>query len=328
MLRPQDVRRAAVVGAGTIGPGVALALLLGGLEVHLADLRAEALAVAGERIEAAMALLAEAGGLPEEASPADMRRRLTLSTAVEAAVAEADFVEECVPEDPEIKRDVLGQFERLARPGVWLATNTSTLGFAELIPLLRQPERLVGVHWVQPPYIVPTVEVIRGRQTADAAVTFAVGLLKRLGKVPVVVGDIPGFIVNRLQHVLLNEALSIVEQGSSLEDVDAAFRDALAPRLALWGIFGTHDRSVDKRTSLANARHITRLTGDPKFGPSPLFELRVAEGANGVAAGRGWYDYAGRNAADLLAERDRALLRLRRQLQRLAEGDQPPAARP
>ncbi len=175
----------------------------------------------------------------------------------------------------------------------------------------KRPERVVGQHWVQPAFLIPAVEVVRGDQTSPEAVEFCRALLERANKKPVVCKDIPGFIFNRFQHVLYTEALSIVEQGAAtIEDVDNAFRYGLSMRYPIWSILGTHDRAATKVTSLHVERYLRESTGDPKFGPSPLMEEKVAKGEIGIWAGKGWYDYSGQSVEALIEDRDRKITRM------------------
>jgi 3-hydroxyacyl-CoA dehydrogenase len=176
---------------------------------------------------------------------------------------------------------------------------------------MQHPDRVVGVHWFAPPYLIPTVEILRGDDTPQEAIDFAVELMQRVDKVPAVVKDIPGFILNRFQHVLITTALEIVEEGGvTFEDVDNAMRYGLAPRFPLWGIFGTHDRGVHKRTSSQAGAYISAATGNPKYGPHPLFLKAVEEGRFGIMAGKGWYDYSGQNLDDIQKQKDRELIRM------------------
>jgi 3-hydroxybutyryl-CoA dehydrogenase len=140
-------------------------------------------------------------------------------------------------------------------------------------------------------------------------VDFAVELMRRTGKVPSVLGDIPGFILNRFQHSIMTTALEIVEEGGvTYEDVDNAFRYGLAIRFPLWGIFGTHDRGVHKKTSADAGGYISQATGNPKYGPHPLLLQAAEEGRWGIMAGRdGWYDYPDKDAVK--RDKDRELIR-------------------
>ncbi len=310
MMKAEDVKIVTICGGGTIGPGVALAYAMAGFATRLADIKQEPLDRAKTSIEKYCQMMAEEQYLTAEQA-ASAQANMSYTTDVDGAIASADFVQEAVPEVVEIKQDFYAHAETVARPEVWLGTNTSTMKLSDITAKMQQPERVVGVHWFAPPYLIPTVEVLRGDKTPQAAIDFAVAIMKRANKVPCVVKDIPGFILNRFQHVLLTTALEIVEEGGvTFEDVDNAFRYGLAPRMPLWGIFGVHDRGVHKKTSSQAAAYISNATGNPKYGPHPLFLKAVEEGRFGIMAGKGWYDYAGQDPTELAKQKDRELVRM------------------
>jgi 3-hydroxyacyl-CoA dehydrogenase len=310
MLMADDVRTVAVIGSGTVGPGVALAYAMAGFVVWLADIKVEAIERARTSIDAACRLLAE----EEYLSAADAEQaigRIRPTTDVDAAVRTADFVQEAIPEDVQLKQQLYRHLETVARPDVWLGTNTSTFQIADITAAMHEPERVVGVHWVAPPYLIPAVEILRGETTPQAAVDFGVALMKRANKVPLVVRDVPGFIFNRLQHVLGTAALELVEEGGvSFEDVDNAMRYGMAIRYPLWGIFGTQDRVIHKRTAIQAAAYLSQATGNPKYGPHRLLVEAAEDGRYGIVTGKGWYDYPDRDPAELARDRDRQLVRM------------------
>jgi 3-hydroxybutyryl-CoA dehydrogenase len=174
---------------------------------------------------------------------------------------------------------------------------------------MRQPSRLVGLHWFHPPYIVPTVEVVVGDATDPAVVARAVDAIRSLGKQPLVVRDVPGFVVNRLQTAFRNTALSLVEQGiADAPTVDAAVKYAIAPRQSAFGMFLLYDLIVNMEFSLHTSRYLHSSTGEDRYRPSPLMESLVAAGATGLNAGIGWYDFRGLDRATVEDRRDRAIL--------------------
>ncbi len=303
-----DVRTIAIVGGGTIGPGVALAYAMAGYSVRLADLEVNALERAKSTVASACQMMAEEDFLSREQAEAALSN-ISYTIDGDEAVAAADFVQECVPEVVEVKQKLLQHLEEVAQPDVWLGSNTSTMKLADITATMKRPETVLGIHWFAPPYLFPTVEVLRGDKTPDEAIDFAVELMKRVGKVPSVLKDIPGFILNRFQHSLMTTALEIVEEGGvTYEDVDNAFRYGLAIRFPLWGIFGTHDRGVNKKTSAAAGAYISKATGNPKYGPHPLLVKTGEEGRLGIMSGAdGWYDYADKDAVK--KEKDRDLIR-------------------
>lgn len=310
MKKADEVKIVTICGGGTIGPGVALAYAMAGFDVRLADIKQEPLDRAKVSIEKACQMMAEEEYLSKEQAE-QAQQNMTYTTDVDGAIAAADFVQEAVPEVVGIKQDFYAHAEKVAQPDVWLGTNTSTMKLSDITAKMEHPERVVGVHWFAPPFLIPTVEILRGEKTPQEAVDFGVELMRRVGKVPCVVKDIPGFILNRFQHVLMTTALEIVDEGGvTFEDVDNAFRYGLAPRFPLWGIFGTHDRGVHKRTSSQAAAYISQATGNPKYGPHPLFLKAVEEGRFGIMVGKGWYDYSGQDPAEIAKQKDRELVRI------------------
>jgi 3-hydroxyacyl-CoA dehydrogenase len=303
-----DIRTITIVGGGTIGPGVALAYAMAGYDVTVADIKDEPLERARQTVQSATQMMAEEDYLPvSEAEAASSR--VAYTTDVDGALSRADWMQECIPEIVAMKQDFYAHAEEVCQPDIWLGTNTSTMKLADISARMKQPERLVGVHWFAPPYLFPTVEVLRGDNTPQEAVDFAVELMRRTNKVPSVLKDIPGFILNRFQHSIMTTALEIVEEGGvTYEDVDNAFRYGLAIRFPLWGIFGTHDRGVHKKTSADAGGYISQATGNPKYGPHPLLLQAVEEGRWGIMTGRdGWYHYPDKDAVK--REKDRELIR-------------------
>jgi 3-hydroxyacyl-CoA dehydrogenase len=303
-----DVRTITIVGGGTIGPGVGLAYAMAGYDVWVVDIKDEPLTRAQATVDAACSMMAEEDYL--SAADAELaRNRIVYSTDVDEGLRRADWIQDCVPEIVSIKQDFYVHAEAVCQPDIWFGTNTSTMKLSDIAARMERPERLVGVHWFAPPYLFPTVEVLRGDATLPEAVEFAVELMRRTGKVPSVLRDIPGFILNRFQHSIMTTALEIVEEGGvTYEDVDNAFRYGLAIRFPLWGIFGTHDRGVHKKTSADAGGYISQATGNPKYGPHPLLLQAGEAGRWGIMAGRdGWYDYPDKDAVK--RDKDRELIR-------------------
>jgi 3-hydroxybutyryl-CoA dehydrogenase len=249
-----------VIGAGTMGRGIARVALAAGLQTTVVDVDAAALARLPEGVE-------RAGDL-------------------EAAVAGADAVIEAVPELPELKAEILDRAARAA-PAL-LATNTSTLS----ITALARGRDLVGMHVFNPVHRMALVEVIRGEATSDAAVDAAVALAETLGKEPVVVRDAPGFVTSRLGLLLGNEAMRMLEEGvASAEDIDKAMRlgygHPMGP-LQLADLVG-----LDAR--LNNLRSMHAQSGRDEYAPPAILERLVADGRLGRKTGEGFYRYGEEN---------------------------------
>ena len=215
-------REVAVVGAGTMGAGIARIFANGGARVRLMARRRESLEAARERL-------------------GDSEVRTT--TSLEEALDGAQLVVETIVEEAQPKRAVLARAEELAAPGALVTTNTSSLPLAALESGLQRPERFAGLHFLNPPELVEVVEVVGGERTAPSTLETLAGWMRKLGKAPIVVRrDTPGFVVNRLQYALLREAYALVDSGiASFEDVDRAVTHGLGARWAAIGPFETMD---------------------------------------------------------------------------------------
>jgi 3-hydroxyacyl-CoA dehydrogenase len=232
---PREVRRVGVVGGGTMGTGIAIVLLNGGLSVTLVEPRDEALAKARATIDTTMRRDVEKGRLDQ--TTADARRAaLTASTRIDA-LADTDLVIEAVFEDLAVKRQVFTELDRVTRADAILASNTSTLDLDMIATFVRDPSRVVGLHFFSPANIMRLLEVVRGRSTAADILVTSLALGKRLGKVPVVSGVCDGFIGNRMFEEYLRQAWFLLEEGALPQQIDAA--------LETWGMAMGPCRTMD-----------------------------------------------------------------------------------
>lgn len=275
--------RVGLFGGGRMGAGIAHTFLAAGCSVTVVegdDALAEA---ARERVATSLAKAAERGGLTEPVS--QVVGRLT-TTAEAAELATAGLVIEAVPEDVELKRSVLGRVEQVA-PDAVLATNTSSLSIDSIADVLREPGRLIGLHFFNPVPSSDLLEVVVGSRTADALVGLARGWAAALGKTAIVVKDSPGFASSRLGVALALEAMRMVEQGvASAQDIDTAM--TLGYRHPIGPLRTTDLVGLDVR--LAIAEHLARELG-PRFEPPQLLRDKVAAGELGRKSGRGFYDW-------------------------------------
>src|SRR3954453_15760535 len=215
-----EINKVAQVGAGYMGGGIAQSLANTGLQVWLADVEAEATQRAHQRLLTESEQF-EAQGLFPPGSTDRIRANLHAVSSIEEAVADVDFVEEAVPEVPQIKRDVLARVEAAAKPGTIIGTNTSTIPVHVLAAGLEDPSRFLTVHWSNPAPFIPGVELVAGGQTDPSVIPAGKRMRAGGGRRSAQVADVPGFVLNRLQSVLLKEAMSIVEEGvASAADVD------------------------------------------------------------------------------------------------------------
>lgn len=275
-----------VVGAGTMGRGIAQTAAQAGKRVILVDLTEALVKAAVAGIDKRLARLVEKEELTESDRQAALAR---IDTATDpAACAEAGLVVEAVLEDRAAKRELFQVLDRACPPETILASNTSSISITDLAASTGRPDRFVGMHFMNPVPLMALVEVIRGLTTSDATVAATRVVAEELGKSPVVVTDSPGFVVNRLLIPLINEAAFLVSEGiATAEDVDTCMTGGcnfpLGP-LALADLIGLD-------VVLAIMEVLQANLGDPKYRPCPLLRRMVAAGLLGQKTGRGFFEH-------------------------------------
>jgi 3-hydroxybutyryl-CoA dehydrogenase len=282
----EQIKNVAVLGAGTMGNGIAHVFARAGYKVILRDVEQRFLDRGMETIGKNLDREIKKGKLAE-AEKGTVLGRIEAVTDM-AAIAAADFLVEAVPEKIEIKRMVLGEADRFLKPGVIIASNTSSISITTLAALTQRPEQFVGMHFMNPVPVMPLVEVIRALQTSDATFSTTMELAQKLGKTPVAVNDAPGFVSNRVLMPLINEAAYCVMEGvATAEAVDAVMKlgmnHPMGP-LELADFIGL-DVCLDIMHVLQEG------LGDPKYGACPLLKKYVAAGWLGRKSGRGFYSY-------------------------------------
>ena len=280
--------RVAVVGAGTMGHGIAYAALVAGMPVALTDSRREALAAALTRITELLARGVERGKLDRAASAAAAQRVRTARDLADA-VADATVVIEAVREDLATKQRVFAELDRAAPADALLATNTSSLSVATIAAGVRAPGRVVGLHFFNPVHAMRLVEVVTHPGATAAAVERAVAFARALGKEPIVVRDSPGFASSRLGLVLGLEAMRMLEEGvASAEDIDKAmelgYNHPMGP-LKLSDLVG-----LDVRLAIAD--YLYRTLEERQFEPPHILRDKVAKGELGKKTGKGFYTWS------------------------------------
>jgi len=278
----------AVVGAGTMGHGIAYAVALAGFEVRLTDSRAEAIPVAIRKIGDLLQGGVQRGKL-SQADLSAVAARLRAAPELSAAVSDAEVVIEAVVEDLAVKQRLFAELERAAPAGALLTTNTSSLSVAVVAGAARDPGRVVGLHFFNPVHAMKLVEIVRHPRAAAATVERAVAFARVLGKEPIVVNDSPGFVSSRLGVALGLEAMRMLEQDvASVEDIDKAmelgYNHPMGP-LKLTDLVG-----LDVR--LAIAEYLHRTLEDPQFEPPAILRDKVAKGELGKKTGKGFYRWS------------------------------------
>ncbi|RKT53850.1 3-hydroxyacyl-CoA dehydrogenase family protein [Saccharothrix australiensis] len=275
--------RLAVFGAGTMGVGITALAIGRGVPVTLVDVDAERLAAARARVRHELRTARMMGALPHDGPVGD----LALADAADAA-ADATAVIEAITEAADLKVKVQNDIAAVVAPTALRVTNTSSIPVDELAGQVPRPEFLVGVHFMNPAYLIGTLEVVRGPRTGDAAMAAVRSLLDALGRKPIVVDDGPGFVTSRVLHRMINDAARVVEEGrATVEDVDALMEQCIGHRtgpLKTADLIGI-DNLVD------SLRVLYERTGDEGCKPSALLLRKVAEGHHGRKTGRGFYEY-------------------------------------
>jgi 3-hydroxybutyryl-CoA dehydrogenase len=303
------IDKLAVIGAGTMGHGIAQVFAQAGLQVTLTDsdaqVRDAALARIKENLETCL------GSSPVDRDSAlSTLKRITVTSTLGKAVSDADLVVEAVFEDLELKRQVLREIEEHCAPRAILVSGTSGYRVRDLAVALGHPERFLALHFWNPPYVVPVVEVMPGARTSAEVVEATFALLKAVGKVPALVRkDVPGYVGNRLQHALRREAIALVAEGvASPEDVDTITRLSFGLRMPVVGLLETVDLAGLDLTQAIQSYLLPDL--DRSTAPKQWVRDKVERGELGVKTGQGFYNWPPGRAAGVIQRRDEALLEI------------------
>jgi 3-hydroxybutyryl-CoA dehydrogenase len=306
-MEAQDISKVAVIGAGTMGSGIAGEFARAGCDVRLVDLRDDLLQSGLKRLQNAQRALVEAKLVTAQRAEAALQR-IRLLTSLEIACDQAQLVVEAVPEDIDLKQKIFRRLDTLCPKPAALASNTSGLSITTIGRATKRPELVAGMHFWNPPHIIPLVEVTKGEETCESTTKLLIDMCRRIGKRPILVRhEIPGFIGNRLQFAVLREALHILSEGiASAEDIDTAMTSGPGLRYGLLGPLRTADLGgLD--VFLAISRYLFPELNSDRYPPALLAEL-VRAGKLGAKAGSGFYEYLDGDSSTVIARRDRVLL--------------------
>ena len=307
-MNAEEIRAVAVIGAGTMGAGIAGEFARAGCDVRLTD-KSDAFLDRGRAIlRSGQEALVDAGLVGRRDAAAALKR-VKLFTALEEACDGVQVLVEAVPEDLSLKREMFAHFDRLCPNRAVLASNTSGLSISHIARATQRPKLVAGMHFWNPPHVIPLVEVTKGRDTSNTTAKLLVELSRRIGKRPILVRhEVPGFVGNRLQFAVMREALHLLSEGiASAEDIDTAMTAGPGLRYALIGPLRTADLGGLDVFHAISGYLFAQLNSDTK--PSPLLAELVGKGRLGAKSGAGFYDYPPKELDKILRHRDSVLLR-------------------
>ena len=302
----REISRVVIVGAGTMGPGIAATFARHGYVTTLSDIDAKQVEKARGAIDFAFDTL-QRGGFVSDAEVVAARGRLTLVIDAMSAIGAADFVLENGPERLEIKRAIFARLSEQARANVILASDTSGIPISALQQGVANPGRVIGMHWSNPPHLIPVIEVVKGDGTAQATVDTTVDVVESLGMVPgIVERDVPGFVENRILYAIMREALHLLDEGvASADDIDRIVKWGIGYKLGVVGPLRLLDMAgLDIYTAVAGYLNKDLCN---ETGISSTVTRKVQQGKLGLKTQGGLFDYTAEEIERLARERGRLL---------------------
>jgi len=283
-----DIRNIGVIGAGTMGNGIAQVFAMNGRSVVLVDVNQPLLERAMANMTKSVRKMAEKGGKDPAVAETELKSRVRTTTDVES-LSGVDLAIEAIVENADVKLELFRKLDAICPAPAVLASNTSSISLTVIAAATKRPEKVIGMHFMNPVPLMKLVEIIRGHRTSDETSKTIVDCAKQLGKTPVEANDYPGFVANRVLMPMINEACFALMEGVSTRDgIDEIMKlgcnHPMGP-LALADFIG-----LDVCLSILNVLH--EGLGDPKYRPCPLLKRMVAAGQLGRKSGRGFYEYA------------------------------------
>ncbi|MCR4441792.1 MAG: 3-hydroxyacyl-CoA dehydrogenase family protein [Peptococcaceae bacterium] len=308
MKQLKDIEKVAVLGAGTMGPGIAQTFAMAGYDVSIYSRSEGTLKTAKTIVKTNLETFAE-GGLVQADQIDGIQKRIHYTSSVPEAVKGADYIVETIVEKKDAKKAIFEELDQLCGLDVIMTSNTSFMNIDDFIPERRKPFA-VSAHWFAPPHIIPLVEVCKGESTLQETLDLVVALMKKVDKVPVVMEKfIPGFVVNRIQRVLGWETFYLLDNGYiTPEQLDLAVKASLMPRGMVLGLVQRYDfTGIDLTAKNLENKDVI----DPPMDKHPrcIYDL-VDAGNYGAKTGKGFYDYSGRSLEEVLKKRDKMLLKV------------------
>ena len=305
-MKPEEIKNVAVIGAGTMGHGIAQTFALAGFQVTMNARHETSLNAAVAKIKSNLEAM-QKNGIAPEGSVDRVLKSLQTTTDRPNAVREAQFVIESATEDPVVKKEIFGALAKECSDLAILSTNTSSISVSEMTAGVKNGFRCVGMHWWNPPHLMPLVEIVKAEGTSDETIETTRAITRRLGKFPVVCKDHPGFLGVRLQNSIVVEGARMLQEGlASAEDIDTAVKLTLGLRLPIMGPLRLVD--LGGMDVFVGAYDYLGSKLGEKYGPPDIMRDLLKQGKLGIKKGGGFYTYTPEDAARILKERDEWLI--------------------
>ncbi|MCD6240321.1 3-hydroxyacyl-CoA dehydrogenase family protein [Candidatus Bathyarchaeota archaeon] len=309
------IRRIAIIGAGVMGSGIAQVCASAGYETAITRKHKELFKETYNRIRSNLWFLMQNKVITKK-DIENALSKIKFYESISEAAKKADFIIEAVTEDISLKKEIFKKLDQVCPQHAIIASTTSSFSISELASATNRPHQVVGTHWWNPPYLMPIVEIVKGRYTSSKTIRTTRRLISKLGKVPVICEDSPGLIGVRLQSILAMEAVRLLEEEDfTPEDIDTVIRMTLGLRLPILGIFEIMDfGGLD--TFFRACEHLHKTLGE-RFRPPDMLKRKVERGELGVKTGKGFYIHNKKFEDDIIRKRDQRIINLLKALELL-----------